>query len=131
MHERWNERLSEYLDGELSAADRAAVDAHLAACDVCREDLEALRAVTARARALPDTVPDVELWSGIAARIDAAPATFTPRPTRRFAFTLPQLVAASLALILSSGGLVWLTRLGAPGTDIPSGFAEAPPAVRP
>ena len=31
-HDAFNERLSEYLDNELDAAERAAVDAHLAEC---------------------------------------------------------------------------------------------------
>lgn len=29
------ERLSDFLDGELSEADRARVEAHLAGCDAC------------------------------------------------------------------------------------------------
>jgi tetratricopeptide (TPR) repeat protein len=133
MHDRWNDQLSEYLDDELGAEERAALEAHLASCDVCRRDLGDLRAVVLRARSLGDTPPATELWGGIAARIDGSTGTraFRARETRRFAFTLPQLVAASLALIVSSGGLVWLTRTGAPGTGMPPGIADGPPAVRP
>ena len=47
-HDALNERLSEYLDDELDAAERAAVEAHLAECGECRADLEAL-ALSSRA----------------------------------------------------------------------------------
>jgi hypothetical protein len=36
-------RLDEYFDGELSDAERATVDGHLASCDACRAELERSR----------------------------------------------------------------------------------------
>ena len=51
------ERLSPYMDGELSPAERAQVDAHLRGCAACAGHLEELRAVEAAARALPLQVP--------------------------------------------------------------------------
>jgi anti-sigma factor RsiW len=39
----WNDRLQEWLDGDLSDADRRAVDAHLATCSICPDQLEELR----------------------------------------------------------------------------------------
>jgi anti-sigma factor RsiW len=44
--------LHAYLDGELSASDRAAVDAHLAQCSTCRAALAEERALLERATAL-------------------------------------------------------------------------------
>lgn len=129
MHQEWNDRLSDYLDGELEPHDRAALERHLADCAECRTDLADLRAVVARAQMLPDARPEENLWPGIAARIGAS---VRPRPTlvtRRFAFTLPQLVAASLALIIASGGMVWLARMGGPTTDFPTVLGDA--RVRP
>jgi hypothetical protein len=134
--------LSEYLDEELDAGDRRELEAHLATCERCRGDLAALRAVVARARALPDAAPVADLWRGVAARIDPEASNLAWRPaTRRFAFTLPQLVAAGLALMVLSGGTVWLARIGGDRTDFPSvvatdgaGAATGPaeePAVRP
>ncbi|HJP56239.1 MAG TPA: zf-HC2 domain-containing protein, partial [Gemmatimonadales bacterium] len=58
----WTSRLSEYLDNELSAPERAAADAHLRTCAACRGTLDELRAVTARAHALADRAPANDLW---------------------------------------------------------------------
>jgi hypothetical protein len=125
MHDAVNERLSEYLDDELSADERARVEAHLQSCAPCRADLDGLRAVVARARTLADAPPETELWPGVLERIAATVAQPAQRATKRFSFTLPQLVAASLALMVLSGSMVWLARLGDARTDIPP-LAAAP-----
>jgi hypothetical protein len=127
MHDEWNDRLSEYFDGELDPSEGRELETHLANCAECRIDLAALRAVVTRARSLTDTPPASDLWPGVAARIDP-PARRTTLVTRRFAFTLPQLVAASLALIVASGGMVWLARMGGPVTDFPPVLGEVRPA---
>ena len=126
-HDDLNRRLSEYLDDELDAAERTAVEAHLQVCDECRGDLQALASVVARAAALPDAPPQRNLWPDVARRIAPARVRRPSFATRRFAFTMPQLVAASLALMIASGGLVWLARLGGPRTDIPAVMGQAPP----
>ena len=140
----FTDRLSDYADGELDAAERAAVEAHLAGCAPCRTALDELRAVVARAKALSDPAPPTDLWPGIAAQI-AAPTARHPRvspfrralSSRRFSFTLPQLAAAGIALMVLSGGLVWMARSGDPRADFDpvSAHLEAPeenvPAVRP
>ena len=131
MHDEWNDRLSEYLDDELTRDERAAIEAHLASCVRCRDDLAGLRAVVARAGTLRDSPPDANLWPGIAARIGAAAKSAPTQPARRFAFTLPQLIAASLALMVLSGGMVWLARLGGARTDFPAAGAVEPAAIAP
>jgi len=35
MQDEWTDRLSEYLDGELSDEERCAVESHLAGCERC------------------------------------------------------------------------------------------------
>ena len=116
MHEEWTDKLSEYLDDELPADERRAVDAHLQACAACAAVLADLRRVVARTRAIEPRPPQGDLWPGIAARIDAIPQ---PRPStslgaalslsngRRFTFTLGQLAAAAVLLIAVSAGVVW------------------------
>lgn len=51
------EQLSAYLDGALAAAERAAVDAHLAVCGHCRARLAELREVSKLLAALPKLAP--------------------------------------------------------------------------
>jgi anti-sigma factor RsiW len=109
-HDLWTTRLSEYLDGELPEDESSAVAQHVAGCAECRRALAELRDVVSRARTVVDTAPAHDLWPQVAWRI---------RTRRRFSFTLPQLVAASLALMMLSGGMVWLARLGGERTDFP------------
>jgi tetratricopeptide (TPR) repeat protein len=124
MGDSFTDRLSDYLDQEMPAAERATIDAHLATCASCRTTLAELRAVTAKASSLPDLPPATDLWSGIAARLEAS-STVRPfvKRERRFSFTLPQLVAAGLALMVVSGGMVWLMQLGGSRTSIPQVIA--------
>jgi anti-sigma factor RsiW len=125
--DRFTDRLSEYLDGEdLSTSDRADIEAHLLTCPGCRATLAELREVAAVAAALQDAAPARDLWNGVAARLESASTVvpFTPRTTRRFSFTLPQLVAAGLALMVLSGGLVWVARLDDPRTSLPFAVAQ-------
>jgi hypothetical protein len=133
------DQLSEYLDGELSAPERAAVDAHLARCAGCRATLEELRAVVLEAASLDDGPPSRDLWAGVAARL--APggqlrgivSPFRRAISSRLSFTLPQLAAAGLTLMVLSGGLVWMARSGDPRADFAPISAQAPdgPAISP
>jgi hypothetical protein len=138
----FTERLSEYLDGELTPRDRAEIDRHLTICASCRTTLEELREVVARAGRLVATPPDADLWPGVAHRVMSAQdapsktLTFARRAPRRFSFTLPQLAAAGIALMVLSGGLVWLARAGYSGADVPATEARvvndsAAPSLRP
>ncbi len=108
----WTERLSEYLDGTLSGAERLDCERHLADCAECTATLDELRRVVARAHALENRTLRADLWTGIAARIGVSRPGVTSltehRARRRIAFTLPQLAAASIALVLLSAGSAWL-----------------------
>jgi predicted anti-sigma-YlaC factor YlaD len=114
MTDRWTDRLSEYLDGELGVADAAALEAHLPSCGSCRTTLEELRRVVARAGALDDRPPAADLWPEVATRIGLSPALergavrAVRRARRRLSFTVPQLLAASVALVLVSAGSAWV-----------------------
>src|SRR5215213_7896136 len=112
MHEQWTDQLSDYLDGELTPGEQAAVDAHLRECAACTEVLNDLKRVVARAQRIDARPPQGDLWRGVAARIDAhAPGQLTPfRPRRHathFTFTMAQLAAASLLIAAISGGAAW------------------------
>jgi anti-sigma factor RsiW len=136
MTDQWTDRLSDYLDGELAPAEAAAIEQHLAGCAACASTLAELRAVTARAAALAPRVPAMDLWAGIEARL--APITpavrpIRPRLMRRVSFTMPQLVAAGLALMVMSGGGVWVLQHGGRATELPpvSATSSVDPAVIP
>jgi anti-sigma factor RsiW len=126
MSDIWTERLSDYLDDELAPAERAAAAAHLAQCAECSATLEELRRVVARARGLESTGPAADLWPGIAQRIGAGTGpvrAVSAAKERRVSFSLPQLLAAGIALMVLSGGSVWLLR--------PSGASGVPVATQP
>jgi anti-sigma factor RsiW len=117
MTDRWTERLSEYLDGDLAPELRDELEAHLSRCDECLTILDELRGVVARGRALDDRPPEADLWRGIGARIGtrAAPESGVielPAPVaparRRLSLSIGQLLAACLAAMVISGSAVWL-----------------------
>jgi anti-sigma factor RsiW len=116
-------QLSEYIDDELSAPERQSVEAHLAQCDACRATLGELRRVVAQAPNLTDSAPVNDLWPGIDSRIRAGSTTARVSPFRRaisarLSFTIPQVAAAGLTLMVLSGGLVWMARSGDPRADV-------------
>ena len=131
MNTHWTERLSEYLDGELSASDTAACEAHLAQCAACRTVLDALNTVIATAKADADQMPATDLWPGVLSRIASAhpaageavasgdgrrasanvvslSAARDRATARSFTFTLPQLALAASLLIAVSAGVAYV-----------------------
>jgi len=112
MHEEWTDKLSEYLDDELPAGERAALERHLAGCASCTAVLNDLNTVVARAGSLASRAPDVDLWPAIAGalrRRDRAPWDARLREwwTSRVTVSLPQAAAASVAIALLSAAAVW------------------------
>jgi hypothetical protein len=89
-----------------------------------------------RAAALPARPPSADLWAGIEARLDPVTPVMTPlhaRPSRRFSFTVPQLAAAGLALMVMSGGAVWILQHGGRATELPrvAATSEVDPSALP
>jgi Putative zinc-finger len=108
MSDQWTDRLSEYLDGDLAESERVALEAHLDSCRECGETLAGLRRIVMRARSLEDREPARDLWSGVAERI-GLPGPIRAAPgRRRITFSVPQLLAAGIALAVLSGGGAWL-----------------------
>lgn len=118
MHDPWTDRLSEYMDGDLTGEETAALETHLDECLACRDVLAGLREVARATAGLRDREPETDLWPDIRERIggttvrveagaDVVPLVSTRRP-RRLSFSVPQLLAASIAMMAVSGGAVWL-----------------------
>ena len=120
MSEHVTDYLSDYVDDELSAGDRARIDAHLEACAACAAELDDLRHVVAHAATVVehDAPPARNLWPGIHARIEerARPA----RVPHRISFSIAQLAAAAVLLMAVSGTAAWMLR---------SRAATAPPLL--
>jgi len=98
MHE-WTDKLSDYLDGELDADERVAVDAHLRECAECSATLNDLKRVVSTAHGLAAIPPSHDLWPGIESRIERVPAQ------HRVSFTITQLAAAAVVLMAVSAGI--------------------------
>ena len=103
-------KLNEYLDGELSPAERKEMDAHFAVCSDCRRELEALRDLVGRAGDLPSSVqPGRDLWPGIEARLeDRSVITGDFGRKRRFSFWHSRTALAAAATVV----LIILSVLG-------------------
>jgi hypothetical protein len=112
-HER--ERLSAYLDDELGAAARAAVEAHLGACASCREALAELAAVDDAAASLPAEAPEGyfdDFARRVRSRIESQPRAV---PARRRLPAWGWAVAAALLLAVVTP-LTLRERVAAPAT---------------
>lgn len=114
------ERFADYLTGDLDEAGRADVQAHIAACPACREDLENLTLAWAKLGVLPEEQPSGAVRSRFYAMLEeyrAKPAK--ARWTEWFTFRRPAFAASfSAALLLIGLGAGWLLsrgRMGGPG----------------
>jgi Putative zinc-finger len=138
MQDAWMNRLSEYLDEELDPEEYRALEEHLGVCPECASTLAELRQVRARARDLEDAPPPASLWTRIEAGILARRTISFPEGAiapersvesgrgrdRRLSFSVPQLIAACLAVALVSGGAVFML-VRAPKSPVGS-LARAP-----
>jgi putative zinc finger protein len=95
VSEHVRDHLSPFLDGELPAPERAAVEAHLQGCAECAAHLEELVAVDALARDLPVPAP-ADGFEAFPARVRDRIARHGRRPRRLPAWALA--VAATLLL---------------------------------
>ena len=84
------EKISAYVDGALDAETRAAVEAHLATCEVCREQVNSERELRGALRALPPPLPRDGFESALRKRLRRQ----RPRLRR---WLLP--IAAALAIV--------------------------------
>jgi hypothetical protein len=100
-------------DERLLALDGALGDtrqAHLAACRACRTDVESLRRVLARVRALDVPEPSPLMWDYLAARVGEAIAR-EPRPVpAESGWWSPRRVAAAVAVVAAAATTGVLTR---------------------
>lgn len=94
------ERLGAYLDAELDAQARAAVEAHLHGCSICREELAALRSVHAELLRSEVPSPPEAYWTRFAARLDERLPKREPAP--------PRWIERALGWFVPSGRVAWV-----------------------
>jgi anti-sigma factor RsiW len=136
VSDTWMKRLSDYLDGDLSADERKALEKHLESCSSCAATLEELRRVVHEAGRLEDRPPTGDLWPGIEGRLPAQPRAVPAVESRRrtpsrwvFTLSLPELAAAAAVLILGTAAATyWLAR-PEPGTPSAELLTAEPAAI--
>lgn len=110
------ERLAAYLEGDLTPAEMAEAERHLALCASCRETLAELRVIAAEASTMPLLTPSRDLWSGIEARITTPVTAFggASAAVRRAPRRQWQYAMAAAALIAATAGTTYffVTRSG-------------------
>jgi len=148
LRDAWTDRLSDYVDGELDAAEHAALEVHLQICARCARTVEELRDVVQRAATLEAQPPAQDLWPAIAARLEPRRArildlgrwlgergttrsrAYPVAAPRRWSFTLPQLAAAAVLLVMLSSVTMWVALSRRPVATPPApGLAPTAPAV--
>jgi anti-sigma factor ChrR (cupin superfamily) len=123
MNDKWTAQLSAYLDGELSADERTDLERHLELCDECRTALQQLRGVVTWAADFEGREPANDVWPQIAAVIGDTPSGVVKldarrRSPKRFALSIPQSLAAAIALAVVGAGGWSLARLTAPESQM-------------
>ena len=129
-------RLADYLEGDLTPAQRVAAERHLAACPACTALVADLHALRGEARTLPALAPSRDLWAGIAERIETPVVALPARRAEAQPSWLrrPWLAAAAVALLMAgSAGTTYLlttrTPAAAPDEAAPRTIALAPRLV--
>jgi hypothetical protein len=107
----FDERLADYLEGDLDFAARREVEAHVASCVRCAALLRDLEHIRASAAELPELTPSTDLWGGIARRIDTPVLPLTrPAPnvvTGRRNFDWVRRAAVAAALVAVTAGVTY------------------------
>jgi anti-sigma-K factor RskA len=109
-HELIRHLLDDYVTGELADEARAPVAEHIAACEICADEVNGLQRVLARTADLPKEIdPPAEAWENIKAAIQTDSASISGARRNRFAWRHPilfALAASVVVAILSSLGTV-------------------------
>jgi hypothetical protein len=124
---RFDDQFAALMEGDVPPAERQLLEAHAEACERCGPLLAGVRDVVREAGALPELQPSRDLWSGIAARIEAPVVEIEPRqapaPVRR---AIPlRLAAAAAAVLVALTAVTTWQLMGGNGTAEPARVAEA------
>ena len=130
----FDDRLADYLEGDLAPADYRQVETHLTMCARCSALVRDLEHIRAGATELPELTPSADLWDGIARRIETPVVELTARPlpnvSGRGRFERLRNAAIAAALVAVTAGVTYTLTVsrGATGstTDIAASAEPAP-----
>lgn len=106
-------QVNDYLDGELTPAERETFGRHVAECAQCQREIDAYQRVLSRLRRLPaDFVPPADAYDGVVAEA-----------RRGWQLTIVKRAAAILLIVGSAALSVRLARR--PGLDLPPATESA------
>ena len=104
----FDETLADYLEGDLGASERQAVEAHMASCVRCAALVRDLQQIRDSAGELGELVPSRDLWAGIATRIEAPVVPLAPRAAvRPRGGERMRLAAVAAALVAVTAGVTY------------------------
>jgi len=114
-HHPDSDLLNGYISGDGPPELRAAIAAHLATCDACRENVRSLRGTVALLRGLPQVAPPVSFQLGpeYAKRPESGGGTpATPSKAVRLLPLVRTLSVAAVLLFLVIGGAAFIDNRG-------------------
>lgn len=117
------QKISDYVDNELSSAEKQYLEKHLDGCSECQKLHEDFRKIKADAKGLAEFSPSGQTWFKIASGIkEKQNEVFHPTPVRqrRFVFSpnsLGWVVSAALLLVIIVGAVTIVPRLTPPAAD--------------
>ena len=101
-HEVIRHLLDDYVTGDLPEEARAPVAEHIAACEICADEVRGLERVLARAADLPKAIdPPAEAWGNIKAAIEKDEASLSQTRRRRFTMQHPILLAVAASIVVA------------------------------
>jgi hypothetical protein len=132
--EKYQDFLSDFIDGSLAPEDHESVETHLSLCGVCaeaRNDLDAVVGFCLEHRGEYDAVPNERaLWLRISNMIEVESAA-TSRPAipentgwwfrlmnRRWQLSFPQLAASATAIVILVSVFTMVTTVGLRGVNL-------------
>jgi hypothetical protein len=143
--EKYQDLISDFLDGSLSQSDHDTIEAHLSVCGVCSEtrgDLEAIVGFCREHRGEYETVPNERaLWLRISNMIEselsvASPASIPPGAgwwfrlmNRSWELSFPQLAAAVTVIIIMVSVVTTLGLRRLSFSGVSSGIQSAGPSL--
>jgi Putative zinc-finger len=105
--EQLDERLSEWLDHDLDAGTRTALEQHAAGCARCAGLVDDLASIRRQAASLPELTPSRDLWPEIEARIQAPVISLETRVAPRRSRSTWWMGAAAAGLVAVTASVTY------------------------